>query len=116
MRGLARVALAAGVKIFTLTEVLTARDTGSRLRIGTVKGSVNAEWVIIAIDAYGKGPWSQVRQEQIHLPYSKLATRSLPDNLRTSILPERQGTWDTREVLSSFRFDRTPGVRQHWRS
>ncbi|MFB9262208.1 NAD(P)/FAD-dependent oxidoreductase [Bradyrhizobium erythrophlei] len=106
-RGLARAALAAGVKVFTQSEILTVSDTGSRWRIGTAKGSVNAEWVIVATDAYGKGPWSQVRQEQIHLPYFNLATRPLPDHLRTSILPERQGAWDTRRVLSSFRFDRS---------
>ncbi len=107
VRGLARVALAAGVRIFTHSEVLTARYTGSRWRIGTAKRSVNAEWVIVATDAYGKGPWSQVRQEQILLPYFNFATRPLSDHLRASILPERQGAWDTRQVLSSFRFDRS---------
>ncbi|MCA6111533.1 NAD(P)/FAD-dependent oxidoreductase [Bradyrhizobium cenepequi] len=107
VRGLARVALAAGVKIFTQSEVLTASDTGSRWRIGTAKGSVNAEWVIVATDAYGTGPWSQVRRQQIHVPYFNFATPPLSDNLRTSILPERQGAWDTGAVLSSFRFDRS---------
>ncbi|MEZ2146401.1 FAD-binding oxidoreductase [Bradyrhizobium sp. DN5] len=107
VRGLARIALAAGVKIFTQSEVLTASDTGSRWRIGTANGFVNADWVIVATDAYGKGPWSQVRQEQIHLPYFNCATRPLSDHLRTSILPERQGAWDTREILSSYRIDRS---------
>ncbi|MDE5458897.1 FAD-dependent oxidoreductase [Bradyrhizobium sp. CSA112] len=107
VRGLARVALAAGAKIFTRSQVLTASDTGSRWRIGTAKGSVNAKWVIVATDAYGNGPWSQVRREQIHLPYFNFVTRPLSDHLRASILPERQGAWDTREVLSSFRLDRS---------
>lgn len=106
-RGLARVALAAGARIFTNSEVLIASYTGSRWRIATTKGSVRAEWVIVATDAYGKGPWPQVRQEQIRLRYFNLATRPLPDHLRTSILPGRQGAWDTRKVLSSFRFDRS---------
>lgn len=34
-----------------------------------------------------------------------MATKPLADNLRDSILPERQGAWDTKAVLSSFRFD-----------
>lgn len=107
VRGLARAALAAGASIFTQSEALTARDTGSRWKISTAMGSVEAEWVIVASDAYGKGPWSQVRYEQVHLPYFNFATYPLPAGLRASILPERQGAWDTKEVLSSFRFDRS---------
>lgn len=106
-RGLARAALAAGVKIFTRSEALAAKDIGSRWKISTARGSVNAEWVIVASDAYGKGPWSQVRYEQVHLPYFNFATCPLPDSLNAAILPERQGAWDTKEVLSSFRLDRS---------
>ncbi|MEY9981482.1 glycine/D-amino acid oxidase-like deaminating enzyme [Bradyrhizobium yuanmingense] len=106
-RGLASAALTAGARIYTQSEAVAAQHNGSRWRIGTKKGSVDAEWVIVATDAYSKGPWSQIRQEQIHLPYFNFATRALPDDLRISILPERQGAWDTREVLSSFRFDRS---------
>jgi glycine/D-amino acid oxidase-like deaminating enzyme len=106
VRGLARVALAADVKIFTESAVLSAADSGSRWKVDTATGSVHADWVIVATDAYARGPWSQVRQEQIRLPYFNFATRPLSDNLRASILPERQGAWDTKQVLSSFRFDR----------
>ncbi|MCK1581893.1 FAD-binding oxidoreductase [Bradyrhizobium sp. 168] len=107
VHGLARAALAAGARIFTQSEAVTAQHNGLRWRISTESGSVDAEWVIVATDAYGKGLWSQVRQEQIHLPYFNFATGSLPDGLMKSILPERQGAWDTREVLSSFRLDRS---------
>ncbi|MCA6107947.1 NAD(P)/FAD-dependent oxidoreductase [Bradyrhizobium cenepequi] len=106
VRGLARAALAAGVKIFTQSAVLTASDGGSRWKVDTVAGSVRADWVIVATDAYARGPWSQVRQEQIQLPYFNFATQPLSDNLRAPILPERQGAWDTKQVLSSLRFDR----------
>ncbi|MGY3443172.1 glycine/D-amino acid oxidase-like deaminating enzyme [Bradyrhizobium sp. USDA 4473] len=101
-RGLARLALAAGASILTRTEVLAVSDMGLCWRVGTAMGSVCAEWVIVATDAYGKRPRSQIR-----LPYFNLATRPLSDRLRTSILPERQGAWDTGVVLSSFRFDRS---------
>ena len=40
-----------------------------------------------------------------HLPYFNLATRPLSANLRRSILPDSEGCWDTKEVLSSFRMD-----------
>ncbi|MGY8631941.1 FAD-binding oxidoreductase [Bradyrhizobium sp. 14AA] len=106
VRGLARAALAAGVKMFTRSPVLAASDDGSRWKVDTATGSVRADWVIVATDAYARGPWSQVRREQIHLPYFNFATQPLSDDLRASILPERQGGWDTKPVLSSFRFDR----------
>ncbi|MGL3110300.1 NAD(P)/FAD-dependent oxidoreductase [Bradyrhizobium sp. BR 1432] len=106
VRGLARAALAAGAKIFTGSRVISAADDGARWTVRTASGSVRADWVIVATDAYARGPWSQVRQEQIHLPYFNFATQPLSDNLRASILPERQGAWDTKQVLSSFRFDR----------
>ncbi len=41
----------------------------------------------------------------MRLPYFQFATAPLGHNLRASILPERQGAWDTKEILSSFRLD-----------
>ncbi|WP_375784931.1 NAD(P)/FAD-dependent oxidoreductase [Bradyrhizobium sp. Pha-3] len=106
LRGLAQAALAAGVRIFTQSAVLTASDGGSRWKVDSTNGSVWADWVIVTTDAYARGPWSRVRQEQIHLPYFNFATHPLSDSHRASILPERQEAWDTKQVLSSFRFDR----------
>lgn len=106
VRGLARAALAAGVQIFTRSAVNNAGDTGSRWKVDTATGSVRADWVIVATDAYARGPWAELRQEQVHLPYFNFATVPLSDNLKASILPERHGVWDTKQVLSSFRFDR----------
>ena len=47
-----------------------------------------------------------LREELTHLPYFNFATAPLADDVRRTILPERQGAWDTRRVMSSFRFDR----------
>lgn len=106
VRGLARAALAAGAQIYTGSPVLSAEDTGGRWTLRTSQGAVNAEWVIVASDAYSIGPWAKLRQEQVHLPYFNFATRPLPQTVRDQILPERQGVWDTKEVLVSYRFDR----------
>jgi glycine/D-amino acid oxidase-like deaminating enzyme len=105
-RGLARTALNAGAKIFTRSAVTSAERIGGQWKLQTARGSVVADRVIVATDAYATGPWSEVKTEQIHLPYFNFATQPLSDNIRASILPERQGAWDTNEVLSSFRFDR----------
>ncbi len=44
----------------------------------------------MATDAYSHGPFAAVREEQVHLPYFNFATVPLSDNLRKSILTERQ--------------------------
>ena len=105
-RGLACAALNAGAKIFTRSAVTSAERIDGKWKLHTAVGHVIADRVIVATDAYATGPWSEVRTEQIHLPYFNFATQPLSDNVRASILPERQGAWDTNEVLSSFRFDR----------
>jgi glycine/D-amino acid oxidase-like deaminating enzyme len=108
VRGLASAAVAAGARLHTRSPVTRAEPVGSGWQLQTANGScVSAKWVIVATDAYTStaGLWGGIRTEQVKLPYFNLATAPLPAALRESILPQRQGAWDTRQVLSSFRFD-----------
>ena len=104
-RGLARAAVQAGVSLHTASPVIATERQGGKWVVRTEQGTVTADWIIVATDAYSTGPWEQVRTEQVHLPYFNLATTPLGDNLRKSILPGREGVWDTKEILSSFRMD-----------
>ena len=105
-RGLARVALAAGAGVHTLSPVRAAERTGEVWRLKTDGGSVTADWIVVATDAYAEsGPWPQGKREQIRVPYFNFATRPLSDELRAAILPGREGCWDTRMIMNSFRFD-----------
>jgi glycine/D-amino acid oxidase-like deaminating enzyme len=104
-RGLAHAAIAAGAAIHTGSRVIATERSGNRWIVRTAAGSVTADWIVVSTDAYSTGPWEQVRAEQVHLPYFNFATLPLGDNLRRSILPGREGAWDTKEVLSSFRMD-----------
>jgi glycine/D-amino acid oxidase-like deaminating enzyme len=104
-RGLAHAAVKAGAAIHTGSPVTATENEGGRWRVRAASGSVTADWIVVATDAYSTGPWEQVRLEQVHLPYFNLATLPLGDNLRQSILPGREGAWDTKEILSSFRMD-----------
>ncbi|MGK9053430.1 NAD(P)/FAD-dependent oxidoreductase [Neorhizobium petrolearium] len=104
-RGLAHAAVKAGAKLHTGSAVTGAGEANGRKVVKTAEGEVSADWIIVATDAYSTGPWETVRREQVHLPYFNLATAPLGDNLRRSILPNREGCWDTREILSSFRMD-----------
>ncbi|WP_370540680.1 NAD(P)/FAD-dependent oxidoreductase [Azospirillum sp. INR13] len=105
-RGLASAAVKAGARIYTRSPVQSAREVGGKWEVKTATGSVQADWVVVATDAYSIGPWAQLRTEQVHLPYFNLATEPLSDTMQKAILPERQGVWDTKSVLSSYRFDR----------
>ena len=104
-RGLARAAITAGAVIFTGSAVVDARRLEGSWIVRTRGGSVRAKWVVVATDAYATGPWASVREEQVPLPYFNVATEPLADRALASILSERQGAWDTRMVLRSFRLD-----------
>lgn len=105
-RGLARAAITAGVTIFTASAVHAIERSGLGWKLTTAHGSLAADWVVVAVDAYGTGPWPQVVREQVQLPYFNFATRPLGAAQRSAILPGLEGCWDTREVLTSFRLDR----------
>ncbi|MGB7975234.1 MAG: FAD-binding oxidoreductase [Roseiarcus sp.] len=105
-RGLARIALAAGAGVYTQSAVRAAEQTGKVWRLKTDGGTVTADWIVVATDAYAeRGPWPQGKREQIRVPYFNFATRPLSAELRASILPGREGCWDTRMIMNSFRFD-----------
>lgn len=105
-RGLAQAAITAGARIFTASPVLAIEDAGTGHVLKTVAGALRAGWVIVATDAYGFGPCAGLRREQVHLPYFNFATAPLPPDILAGLLPGREGAWDTRAVLSSFRRDR----------
>ncbi|RBP04066.1 glycine/D-amino acid oxidase-like deaminating enzyme [Roseiarcus fermentans] len=105
-RGLAQAAIAAGAAVHTLSAVRAAERTAGRWRVSTARGSVTADWIVVATDAYGGAPWPGPRREQIHLPYFNFATTPLKPAHLASILPGREGCWDTKTILSSFRLDR----------
>ena len=104
-RGLAGAAIAAGARVFASSPVLGCHADGDRWIVRTPRGAARAKWVIVATNAYTVAPWAELRAELTHLPYFNFATVPLEPATRRAILPERQGCWDTRQVMSSFRFD-----------
>ena len=105
VRGLAHAAIAAGVSIHTASPVHDASYANGRWTVKTAGGSVSADWVVVATNAYTRMPWPQVRSELMMLPYFNLATAPLSEEQRTRILPGGQGIWDTQSVLTSLRSD-----------
>jgi glycine/D-amino acid oxidase-like deaminating enzyme len=104
-RGLAGAALKAGAHVFTSSLVIKVQEENGTWLVRTSSGSVRARSVIVATNAYTINVWPQIRTELVLLPYFNLATKPLGDHLRRTILPERQGVWDTKKILSSLRLD-----------
>ena len=105
-RGLAAAAIGAGAAVHTRSAVRSAERAGKFWRLRTDGGTVGADWVVVATDAYAEGsPWPQGKREQVRVPYFNFATRPLDPALAASILPGREGCWDTRLIMNSFRFD-----------
>src|SRR5262249_28865465 len=105
VRGLASAAIGAGARLHTGTAVSKVVDETSCWCLKTAQGEVRAPWVIVATNAYSSGVWPELREEVVALPYFNLASRPLSESQLKTLLPERQGVWDTRQILSSLRLD-----------
>lgn len=107
-RGLARAAQVAGAVLHARSPVAALRDEGTHWRLSTAQGAtLDARWVLVCTNAYSApdGLWPGLDSELVHLPYFNFATRALTDAERATVLPQRHGAWDTRQVLTSFRLD-----------
>ena len=104
-RALARAAISAGTQIHTDSPVRALERDGAGWRIRTGGGEVTCERVILATNTYSTAPFAKLRDHQSVLPYFNFATDPLPEDLRAQILPGREGAWNTRKILTSFRLD-----------
>lgn len=104
-RGLASAAAKEGALIQDGTPVTAAAQDGKRWVLTCGTGTVTADWVVVATEAYTKAPWPQVRQSYVHLPYFNMATRPVPQAVLETILPERQAAFDTSPLVNAFRLD-----------
>lgn len=104
-RGLARAATALGVAIHTQSPATALTRSANGWLVRTPNGSVTAKQAVLATDAYTRLLPQSIARQQVTLPYFNMATQPLAPDVAKSILPGRQGVWDTKEVLLSYRFD-----------
>lgn len=103
-RGLARAARGAGAQISTGVTARKLTRTGTGWEVQTDHGTVTARYVVLGTNAYTDGLWPGLDQTYTKIPYFQLATEPLGDRVR-NILPERQGLWDTGQIMFSLRRD-----------
>ncbi|WP_244447083.1 FAD-binding oxidoreductase [Hoeflea sp. BAL378] len=104
VRGLARAAKAAGARIHTGVAVTKLSKQPGGWVLETDQGRVTAKSVILATNAYSDGLWPGLKQSFVPIHFFQVATQPLGARI-ARILPERQGIWDTGQIMLSLRRD-----------
>lgn len=104
VRGLARAALAAGAGLSVGVTAQKLTRENDRWMIETDRGRVSARFVVLGTNAYTDDLWPGLKQTFTLIHYFQVATVPLGDR-GASILPERQGLWDTGRIMFSMRRD-----------
>ena len=103
--GLAKAAAKRGVRIFTRSPATRLERSGKDWILRTICGSVRAESVVLATNAYSDDLWPRLRRTIVPVKTWQMATKPLSDTLRKTILPGRHAMSDTRADLEFARYD-----------
>ena len=110
-RGLAHAAAKAGAVLHARTRVRGLARRDGRWAIDTGNAGMTADNVVIATNAYTGDLWPGLRESIIPMRGHGFVTEPLSDNVRHTILPERQSLTDTRLLYSGVRM--LPDGRLH---
>lgn len=110
--GLAHAAINAGAHIHSNSPALSYVHDGKQWQITTAHGSISANQLIVASNAYNTpnpadAHHASSQQQAYFTPvnYCQFATAPLSAKQRSLVLPQGEGCWDTAQVMSSFRLD-----------
>jgi len=103
-RGLARAAAGKGGKIFTGVQAKRLSRARPIWRIDTNLGSISAEAVVLATNAYTERVWPGLDKTFTIIHFFQIATVPLGGRA-AHVLPGRQGLWDTGKVMFACRRD-----------
>ena len=105
VRGLARAAREAGATVHGGSPVTGIESRGGAWRAATPAGSVTANTLILATNAYTDDLWPGLRRTVIPVQSYQVATHPLPEDIRRRVLPGGQPVSDMRRILYYFRLD-----------
>lgn len=103
VRGLARAAMAAGVRIYHHSPVRRIERRGDRWVLHTPGGEVNAAQVLICTNAYTNDLWPGLRSTVIPVRGYQVWSKPLPERDRARVLRGVAAMMDTRRLLSGMR-------------
>jgi glycine/D-amino acid oxidase-like deaminating enzyme len=105
VRGMARACLGLGVAIHGNSPVVSLTRDGGRWRVATARGTVIAESVVVATNAYDTGLLPGLGRSIVPVRPVLIASKPLSPNVRGTILPGGEVASDTKRLLTYFRFD-----------
>ena len=105
VREMARAAIEAGVQVFEKSALKTLQRVNERWRAAAGSGSIDAEQVVVATNAYSDNSQPGLKESTLPVYIFQCATPPLPEARLRELIPERQGLWDTHTLLTSSRID-----------
>lgn len=107
VRGLARAASRAGAHVVERAPVARLSREGGAWVVDSARGRVSAKALLLATNAYHREGDADPPGGYVPVHYFQIATAPMPDADLERILPGGEGCWDTAQVMSSFRVDRS---------
>jgi glycine/D-amino acid oxidase-like deaminating enzyme len=104
--GLSVAAKKAGARLYTNTPAINVHYQGGKWHIKTPNGKIIAPQVFMATNAYLENILPELKTSFTPLYYSQMATDPLSEEQLKHYLPGKNGTWDTRLVMRSYRTDK----------
>jgi glycine/D-amino acid oxidase-like deaminating enzyme len=108
-RGLSRVVLQKGGRIFARSPATSFERRNDRWVVKTARGEVGARALVLATNAYSgelsKTLAPDIAREVMPILSWQMATRPLSDNVRKTVIPARQAMSDTHGELYFARYD-----------
>ncbi len=109
VRGLAKAAETAGVRLYEGTAVTAIERSGETWRLTTAKGAIRADRVLLAsngyTDAFAPALAPKIAHSLVPILSWQMATAPQSEAVRASVLPGRQALSDTHGDLRFFRWD-----------
>ena len=104
-RGLAEAAHRAGARVHGGSPVQQLRREGSHWRLQTPHGTLRAEAVLLAGNAYADDLWPGLRRSVLPVASGILASEPLPPELARTIMPGRAALYELGAITVYYRLD-----------
>ena len=104
-RGLARKAKELGAKICEKSKVSKVKKQNGVWQVYVQDTVIKSKYLLLAMNAYQDLDKAKNTGKFSTVYYSQFATRPLNSNEMSTILPGKEGCWDTATIMSSFRVD-----------
>ncbi|MCW6509510.1 NAD(P)/FAD-dependent oxidoreductase [Lichenifustis flavocetrariae] len=104
-RGLAEAAIRAGASVHSQTPAAAVVRQGNKWLLTTPRGSVTAEWLVLATNGYTDDLWPGLRRSIVPVYSGIVATEPLPDAVARRILPEGSVLYEHEAITVYYRLD-----------